>query len=51
MRVPQVAYTLIDQGHLSPLPLSVQPIHWEHDHALRLYPLPDVVRCVLPHRM
>jgi len=32
--------TLLDQGHLSPLPT---PIYWQYDHALRLYPLPDAV--------
>ena len=35
--------TLLDQGHLCPLPQSVRPVHWEFDSALRLYPLPDVV--------
>ena len=40
----QIAYSVVDQGHLCPVPMAVQPIHWAHDHALRLYPLPDVVR-------
>ena len=31
------------QAHLAPLPLSVQPVYWEHDYALRLLPLPDVL--------
>ena len=35
--------TLMDQSHLCPLPLSVQPIYWNYDNALRLYPLPDMV--------
>lgn len=35
--------TLLDQGHLSPLPLQSQPIYWQFDHALRLFPLPDAV--------
>eukprot|EP00968_Pinguiococcus_pyrenoidosus_P009585 scaffold743_cov267-Pinguiococcus_pyrenoidosus.AAC.24 len=35
--------TLVDQAHLCPLPLSVRPIVWEYDHALRLYPLPDTL--------
>ena len=35
--------TVLDQGHLSPLPLSASPIYWQHDHALRLYPLPDAL--------
>lgn len=35
--------TVVDQAHLCPLPLHVQPIYWEFDHALRLYPVPDVM--------
>ena len=35
--------TVLDQGHLSPLPLSASPIYWQHDHALRLYPFPDAL--------
>jgi DNA polymerase epsilon subunit 2 len=35
--------TVLDQGHLSPLPLSASPICWQHDHALRLYPFPDAL--------
>ncbi|GAQ80362.1 DNA polymerase epsilon subunit B2 [Klebsormidium nitens] len=39
----QLAVTVLQQSHLCPLPLQVQPIFWEYDHALRLYPLPDVL--------
>ena len=35
--------TVLDQGHLAPLPLSASPIYWQHDHALRLYPFPDAL--------
>lgn len=35
--------TVLDQGHLSPLPLSASPIFWQYDHALRLYPFPDAL--------
>lgn len=35
--------TLCGQAHLCPLPLAARPIYWAHDHALRLYPLPDVL--------
>lgn len=35
--------TVLDQGHLCPLPLSLQPIHWAYDYALRLSPLPDAL--------
>lgn len=36
--------TLCDQSHLCPLPVTVKPIYWNFDHAMRLYPLPDFVR-------
>ena len=39
----QLLHTLVQQGHLSPFPLGVQPVYWEHDYALRLSPLPDVL--------
>jgi DNA polymerase epsilon subunit 2 len=35
--------TLIDQAHLCPLPMERRPIYWNHDHALRMYPLPDAL--------
>ena len=35
--------TMLDQGHLCPLPLTSCPVYWQYDHALRLYPLPDVL--------
>mmetsp|Transcript_15450 Transcript_15450/g.31240 ORF Transcript_15450/g.31240 Transcript_15450/m.31240 type:complete len:569 (+) Transcript_15450:153-1859(+) len=35
--------TVLDQGHLSPLPLPPSPIYWQWDHALRLYPFPDAL--------
>jgi DNA polymerase epsilon subunit 2 len=34
---------LLAQGHLSPLPLPHAPIHWNLDHTMRLYPIPDVL--------
>lgn len=36
--------TVLDQCHLSPLPLSVRPTLWDYDHTLRLYPMPTAVR-------
>ena len=39
----QMARTLVEQAHLSPLPLAVQPTYWPLDHALRLSPTPDAV--------
>jgi len=32
--------TVMDQAHISPLPLICQPLHWSYDHAMRLYPPP-----------
>ena len=46
--LPKLIRTVLDQSHLCPLPLQKQPIYWAHDHALRLYPMPDVVCSALP---
>ncbi|XP_052201832.1 DNA polymerase epsilon subunit B [Diospyros lotus] len=35
--------TITHQGHLCPLPLSVQPIIWNYDHCLHLYPTPHAI--------
>ncbi|KAG2440412.1 hypothetical protein HYH02_010300 [Chlamydomonas schloesseri] len=35
--------TLLQQGHLAPLPLLAQPVYWQYDSAMGLYPLPDAV--------
>ncbi|KFM28498.1 DNA polymerase epsilon subunit 2 [Auxenochlorella protothecoides] len=35
--------SVAQQSHLCPVPLEVQPIHWEHDRALWLYPLPHAL--------
>ena len=43
--------SLLDQGHLCPLPLSSRPILWEYDNALRVYPLPDVIVLVRAHEI
>lgn len=32
--------TVLEQAHLCPLPLSVQPRVWEYDHSLTVYPQP-----------
>ena len=49
----QLVTTMLDLGHLCPLPITVQPLYWDYDHAMRLYPLPDVVRtaavCIVTH--
>lgn len=35
--------TVCDQASLMPLPLSHQPSYWSAQHALNLYPLPDLL--------
>lgn len=45
-----VGQTLLDQGHLSPLPLSMQLVQWNMDHSLQLYPVPDLL-CVAEKTM
>ncbi|KAH9853528.1 epsilon DNA polymerase [Lenzites betulinus] len=35
--------TVLDQSHLMPINVSIQPTLSEYDHALRLYPLPTAV--------
>ena len=37
------AATLLQQSHLSPVPLSVQPVYWTHDHSLYLWPSPHLL--------
>eukprot|EP00494_Astrolonche_serrata_P006529 UN06553 len=34
--------TVLAQAHLCPVPILCQPRYWQYDHALRMYPLPDV---------
>lgn len=38
-----LAQTLLQQAHLSPVPLEAQPVYWQHDHSLAVYPLPHVL--------
>lgn len=33
--------TILDQGYLSPFPLSIRPVLWDYFGALQLYPLPS----------
>ncbi|GAA5944043.1 DNA polymerase epsilon noncatalytic subunit [Sporobolomyces koalae] len=35
--------TILDQAHLTPLPMPVRPVLWNFDHALRLYPMPTTL--------
>uniref|UniRef100_A0A060T8D2 DNA polymerase epsilon subunit B n=1 Tax=Blastobotrys adeninivorans TaxID=409370 RepID=A0A060T8D2_BLAAD len=39
----KVVRTLLDQGHLSPFPISTRPVSWEYDHTLYLSPLPSML--------
>lgn len=40
----QLVATIVHQSHLCPLPLNVQPIIWNYDHCLQLYPSPQTVQ-------
>ena len=35
--------TILDQGYLSPFPLSIRPVLWDYVGALQLYPLPTAL--------
>lgn len=35
--------TLLDQGTVSPFPLTVRPVLWDHASAVQLYPLPTAL--------
>ncbi|KAG6401972.1 hypothetical protein SASPL_138840 [Salvia splendens] len=39
----QLVATIVHQSHLCPLPLSIQPISWNFDHSLHLYPTPQTI--------
>lgn len=44
MEIPfQIGRTLISQGHLVPMHMIPMPVYWAYDHALQLYPLPDLI--------
>lgn len=34
---------MLEQAHTCPVSLAAQPRHWDYDHALCIYPLPDLV--------
>ena len=42
-RARKLVKTLLDQGYLSPFPLSIRPVLWDHASALHLYPLPTAL--------
>ncbi len=35
--------TLLDQGYLSPFPLTTRPVLWDYASALQIYPLPTAI--------
>ncbi|KAG0056597.1 DNA polymerase epsilon subunit 2 [Gryganskiella cystojenkinii] len=39
----QLVRTILDGAHLCPLPLTTRQVSWAHDHALRMYPIPDAL--------
>lgn len=39
----QLVESLLDQAHLFPLPAAAKPVTWGLDHAMRLFPLPDIL--------
>ncbi|GJP59117.1 hypothetical protein CLOP_g8319, partial [Closterium sp. NIES-67] len=38
-----LATTVVHQAHLSPLPLTSQPVFWDYDFTLHLFPAPHVL--------
>ena len=42
-RARKLVKTVLDQGYLSPFPLSIRPVVWDHASALQLYPLPTAL--------
>jgi DNA polymerase epsilon subunit 2 len=40
--------TILDQGHLSPFPITSRPLLWDYAGALQLYPLPSALVLVDP---
>ncbi|KAL9034965.1 MAG: hypothetical protein Q9214_006804, partial [Letrouitia sp. 1 TL-2023] len=39
----KIVKTVLDQGHLSPFPLSMRPVLWDYGSSLNLYPLPTAI--------
>lgn len=46
--IRKLVKTILDQGHLSPFPLTSRPVLWDFAGALQLYPLPSVLVLVDP---
>jgi hypothetical protein len=43
----QLVATITHQSHLCPFPLTKEPIAWNYDHSLHLYPTPHTVLLIL----
>lgn len=44
LKARKLVKTLLDQGHLSPFPLTTRPLLWDYaPHTLSLYPLPSLL--------
>lgn len=43
--------TILDQGHLSPFPMSDRPVLWDYAGALQLYPLPTALVLMDPEAL
>ncbi|XP_018397360.1 PREDICTED: DNA polymerase epsilon subunit 2 [Cyphomyrmex costatus] len=37
------AKAIISQSHLTPVPFQVVPVYWKYDHALQIFPTPDLI--------
>ncbi|KAJ2815920.1 DNA-directed DNA polymerase epsilon, subunit B, partial [Coemansia erecta] len=41
--VKHLVRTVVDEGHLCPLPQRIRPVYWAYNHAMRIYPVPDLL--------
>jgi len=39
----RVCHTVLSQRHLAPVPMAVQPVHWEYDGTMSLFPQPHAL--------
>lgn len=44
----KIVKTILDQGNLSPFPLSVRPVSWDYDYTLNMSPVPTVLIMIDP---
>lgn len=43
MMARRLVKTILDQGTVSPFPLTMRPVLWDHASAIQLYPLPTAL--------